>query len=43
MLKVGEKAPEFSLPSDSGKQVGLKDFGGRTLVLYFFPKANTPG
>jgi peroxiredoxin Q/BCP len=43
MLKVGDKAPEFSLPSDSGKQVGLEDFGGRTLVLYFFPKADTPG
>ncbi len=43
MLKVGEKAPDFSLPSDSGATVNLKDFTGKTLILYFFPKADTPG
>lgn len=43
MLKVGDKAPGFSLPSDSGKQVKLSDFKGSNLVLYFFPKADTPG
>jgi peroxiredoxin Q/BCP len=43
MLNVGEKAPDFSLPSHSGDEVSLKDFRGRTLVLYFFPKADTPG
>jgi len=43
MLNVGDKAPEFSLPSDSGAEVSLKDFKGHTLVLYFFPKADTPG
>ena len=43
MLKVGDKAPDFSLPSDSGVEVSLKDFKGHTLVLYFFPKADTPG
>ncbi len=43
MLKVGEKAPDFRLPSDTGKNIQLKDFAGRTLVLYFFPKADTPG
>ncbi len=43
MLKVGDKAPDFSLPSDSGAEVGLKDFKGHTLVLFFFPKADTPG
>jgi peroxiredoxin Q/BCP len=43
MLKVGDKAPDFSLPSDSGAEVSLKDFKGHTLVLYFFPKADTPG
>jgi thioredoxin-dependent peroxiredoxin len=43
MLKVGDKAPSFSLPSDSGKPVKLGDFKGSTLVLYFFPKADTPG
>jgi len=43
MLKVGDKAPVFSLPSDSGKPIKLSDFKGSTLVLYFFPKADTPG
>jgi len=43
MLKVGEKAPDFSLSSDSGDTVSLKDFKGKTLILYFFPKADTPG
>ena len=43
MLKVGDKAPDFSLPSDSGADVSLKDFKGHPLVLYFFPKADTPG
>jgi len=43
MLKIGEKAPEFSLPSDSGRKVSLDDFAGKFLVLYFFPKADTPG
>jgi peroxiredoxin Q/BCP len=43
MLKVGDEAPDFSLPSDSGASVSLKDFKGHTLVLYFFPKADTPG
>ena len=43
MLKVGEEAPDFSLPSDSGANVSLKDFKGHALVLYFFPKADTPG
>jgi peroxiredoxin Q/BCP len=43
MLKVGDKAPDFTLPSDSGKPVKLSDFKGSTLVLYFFPKADTPG
>jgi peroxiredoxin Q/BCP len=43
MLRVGDKAPDFSLPSDSGAEVSLRDFKGHTLVLYFFPKADTPG
>jgi peroxiredoxin Q/BCP len=43
MLNVGDKAPDFALPSDSGADVSLKDFKGHTLVLYFFPKADTPG
>jgi thioredoxin-dependent peroxiredoxin len=43
MLNVGDRAPEFSLPSDSGSKVSLSDFAGKTVVLYFFPKADTPG
>ena len=43
MLKIGEKAPEFHLKTDDGKEVGLKDFAGKRVVLFFFPKANTPG
>jgi peroxiredoxin Q/BCP len=43
MLNVGDKAPNFSLPSQTGEKVSLKDFRGKTLVLYFFPKADTPG
>lgn len=43
MLNLGDKAPDFSVPSDSGGSVSLMDFRGKTLVLYFFPKADTPG
>jgi peroxiredoxin Q/BCP len=43
MLNIGDKAPDFSLPSQTGDKVSLKDFKGKTLVLYFFPKADTPG
>jgi peroxiredoxin Q/BCP len=40
---VGEKAPNFKLPRDGGATVSLADFKGRKLVLYFYPKADTPG
>ncbi len=43
MLNAGDRAPEFSLPSDTGSKVSLSDFPGKTVVLYFFPKADTPG
>jgi len=43
MLKIGDKAPDFALFSDEGKELSLKDFKGKRLVLFFFPKANTPG
>jgi thioredoxin-dependent peroxiredoxin len=43
MLNVGDKAPDFTLPSDSGTEISLKDFRGKPLALYFFPKADTPG
>ncbi|QRG05595.1 peroxiredoxin [Xanthobacter dioxanivorans] len=41
--EVGQKAPPFSLARDGGGTVALKDFKGRKLVLYFYPKADTPG
>jgi thioredoxin-dependent peroxiredoxin len=43
LLNPGDVAPDFSLPGDSGLPVSLKDFRGKRLVLYFFPKADTPG
>ena len=39
----GAKAPDFSLPDANGKTVSLKDFAGKTLVIYFYPKDDTPG
>jgi peroxiredoxin Q/BCP len=42
-LGVGDKAPAFTLPCDEGATVSLQDFAGRTLVLYFYPKADTSG
>jgi peroxiredoxin Q/BCP len=42
-LAAGAKAPTFSLARDGGTKVSLKDFKGRNLVLYFYPKADTPG
>ena len=43
MLKEGTKAPAFSLPDKDGNIVKLEDFAGKKLVLYFYPKDNTPG
>ena len=43
MLKVGEFAPDFTLKSDDGRDVSLKDFKGKRVLLYFYPKASTPG
>ncbi len=43
ILKVGDKAPAFKLQDDMGKTVTLEDFKGKKLVLYFYPKDNTPG
>ena len=42
-LVAGAKAPAFTLAGDGGTSVSLKDFKGRNLVLYFYPKADTPG
>lgn len=43
MLEVGTKAPDFTLPDQNGKLVSLSDFRGRKVVVYFYPKDNTPG
>jgi peroxiredoxin Q/BCP len=43
MLKPGAKAPAFSLPSDGGDTISLKDLKGKTVVLYFYPKDDTSG
>lgn len=42
-LKVGQKAPEFTLADDAGQKVKLSDFKGKKVVLYFYPKDDTPG
>jgi len=42
-LSEGDKAPDFTLPRDGGKTVSLSDVTGQNLVLFFYPKANTPG
>src|SRR3954447_26617832 len=41
--QIGSKAPPFKLPSSTGETIDLKDFAGRNVVLYFYPKADTPG
>jgi peroxiredoxin Q/BCP len=43
MLKTGAKAPDFRLKTDEGQEVSLKDFHGRRVLLFLFPKANTSG
>ena len=42
-MKLNDKAPEFTLPDENGEDVSLKDFRGKNVVLFFFPKADTPG
>ena len=43
MLNIGDKAPNFRLPDKDGNMVSLSDFLGKRIVLYFYPKDNTPG
>jgi len=43
MLEIGKKVPDFSLQNQDGKKISLKDFIGRKVVLYFYPKDDTSG
>ena len=43
VIDVNDKAPGFTLPDQNGKEVSLKDFRGKYVVLYFYPRADTPG
>ena len=43
MLEIGMKAPDFTLQDKDGNQVALSDFAGKKVVLYFYPRDNTPG
>ena len=43
LLNIGDKAPNFTLPDANGKSVSLSDFKGKKVILWFFPKASTPG
>ena len=43
MLQVGDKAPDFTLKDKDGRDVSISDFAGKKVVLYFYPKDNTPG
>ncbi len=43
MVSEGEKAPGFKMTADDGEKVSLADYRGKNVVLFFYPKANTPG
>jgi len=43
MLEVGTKAPDFTLPDQNGDNISISDFLGKKVVLWFFPRASTPG
>jgi len=43
MLKIGDKAPSFTLPDAEGNLISLSDFAGKKVIVYFYPRANTPG
>ncbi|WP_028850181.1 thioredoxin-dependent thiol peroxidase [Thermocrispum municipale] len=42
-LAVGDKAPDFTLPDSTGKDVSLSDYAGQHVIVYFYPRAGTPG
>tara|TARA_Y100001970_G_scaffold37127_1_gene45808 strand:+ start:418 stop:552 length:135 start_codon:yes stop_codon:yes gene_type:complete len=43
LLEVNTKAPDFTLPNQDGDMVSLSDYKGKKIVLWFYPKASTPG
>ncbi len=43
MIEEGKNAPAFRLPADDGSEISLSDFAGKSVVLFFYPKADTPG
>jgi peroxiredoxin Q/BCP len=42
-MKINDKAPNFTLPDENGSETSLEQFRGKHVVLFFYPKANTPG
>jgi thioredoxin-dependent peroxiredoxin len=42
-MEIGDKVPDISVSNENGEPVSLKDFRGKPVVLFFFPKADTPG
>jgi peroxiredoxin Q/BCP len=42
-MEINDQAPDFTLPDENGRPVSLKQFRGKNVVVYFFPKADTPG
>jgi cytochrome oxidase Cu insertion factor (SCO1/SenC/PrrC family) len=42
-MHINDKAPDFTLQDENGKEIALNDLRGKTVVLYFYPRANTPG
>ena len=42
-MEIGDKAPDIAIPNQDGQPVSLKDYRGQPVVLFFFPKADTPG
>ena len=42
-MQLNDKAPDFALPNEAGATVSLKEYRGKTLILFFYPKANTSG
>jgi len=42
-MNINDKAPDFTLQDEDGKELALKDLRGQTVILFFYPRANTPG